>query len=152
MVYIFRHVSVFAKNPTFPPFVSPSVCKLQFGSNLDSYVVNFLTCGQKSKFLSAFAVAESDSYSLRLFVRLSACITSAPIGSGVKFDIGDFFNLSINPQILLKSNKIIVHFTWRNKYVYIVESSTKYFVTRQRTVACPWHQKLPEGVSMLLYL
>jgi len=65
-----------------------------------------------SKFLIAFVVAESVSYSLHLSVRLSALISSAPIGGvSMKFDITDFFNLSLNPQIWFKSNTIIVHFT-----------------------------------------
>jgi hypothetical protein len=41
-------------------------------------------------------------------------------------------------QICLKSYNIVVHFTWGRNYVRIVDSSTKYFVTRQQCKVVPW--------------
>jgi hypothetical protein len=35
-------------------------------------------------------------------------------------------------QVRLKSDKNIVHFTWRPRYMYIVNSSTKYISARQQ--------------------
>jgi hypothetical protein len=49
----------------------------------------------------------------------------------VKFDIGDLCNVADYIKILLKSDKNIRHFELRPKYIYIVDSSTVYFVAQQ---------------------
>ena len=49
----------------------------------------------------------------------------------MKFDIGDLCNTAENIKILLKSDKNIGHFKQRPKYIYIVDSSTVYFVAQQ---------------------
>jgi len=65
-------------------------------------------------------------------VHLSAYIKSPATGwIFVKFDIGDLSNMANNIKILLKSDKNIRHFELRPKYIYIVDSSTVYFVAQQ---------------------
>ena len=66
-------------------------------------------------------------------VRLSVCIRPAPIGRiFVKFGIEDFTKKFRGTTDLIKADNNIWNFAWRPKQVYTVDSSTKYFVTRQR--------------------
>jgi len=53
----------------------------------------------------------------------------------VKFDIGDIYEtLQRKPKFffLNRGKKNLRHFTWRSKYVYIVDNNEKYFVALQR--------------------
>jgi len=65
-------------------------------------------------------------------VHLLEYIKSAATGwIFVKFDIGDSRNMADNTKILLKADKNIRQFKLRPKYIYIVDSSTVYFVAQQ---------------------
>ena len=63
------------------------------------------------------------SPSRHLFIHPSTSINLAPTEwTFMKFDTGYFY-----PHFV-KTRKNTAHFTWRPKYIYIVDSNTKYFV------------------------
>jgi hypothetical protein len=56
------------------------------------------------------------------------CQSSSHWTDYAKFDTGDFHKIVKKPQIWLKSDKNIGHFTRSTKYIYVVESGTKYLL------------------------
>jgi hypothetical protein len=77
--------------------------------------------------------------SLRLFLRLSVCLSVCSHESG-RFPLdgfswylmlGTFMKSAKKLQIWLKSHNNLCHITWCLKYVHIVGSSVKYFLARK---------------------
>ena len=87
-------------------------------------------------------------------VRLSARSSLAsPARIFMKFGIGNLSEKSVEIcEICLKSYKNVGNFTWRPKYICIVDISTKYFAAqRQAILAFPWqHPAVPYYWQLLV--
>ena len=154
-VYVFRHVRILAKSPISPPFCLPVCLQTSVRPQLDIFIgIYFKTCREKSKFFKRFSAREK---SLLFVTSVHPSVRMYHFGSNwmrfgeIWYQLIFFFKSVEKTPNLVKIEQKYWALYMKTPCTFILLTAVHSFVIRQRTVACPWHQKLPEGASVLLF-